>query len=230
MGDCGKAVGCPGQRPACETNSAAFAAALDTSLILYAEHEFNASTFVARICASTLSDLYSCLAAACSALKGRLHGGANEATIDYLEVLPSTTEAEKFLQKHFSQKQLVMGFGHRVYKNGDPRHPVVKALAKELSARVPQHSRLVEVADYIETRIDAEKKIKPNLDFFSAVLYRQLGIPKKLSTPLFVLSRVSGWAAHVFEQRAKNKLIRPLSNYTGPQPRDIPEYVARVKL
>lgn len=192
------------------------ARALDVSLTLYAEHDFNASTFAARICASTLSDLHSAVCAGIGTLKGRLHGGANEAAMELLAGLNSTAAADRFLDESFKKKRLVMGFGHRVYKNGDPRHQIIKEYSRRLSAEAGGKPALFAISDHIEERMVREKRIHPNLDFFSASVYNQIGIPTSLFTPIFVISRTTGWCAHVFEQRANNALIRPKSRYVGP--------------
>lgn len=194
---------------------------MDVSLILYAEHDFNASTFAARVCASTLSDFYGCICTGVATLKGKLHGGANEAAMEYLEKLKSKEDADKFLNEKFKKKDLIMGFGHRVYKNGDPRHKIIKHYSKLLSETPKGNPNLYEISDYIESRMVTEKRIHPNLDFFSASAYNQIGIPTDFFTPLFVISRVTGWSAHIFEQRKKNTLIRPKSKYVGPAPRKI---------
>ena len=204
--------------------------ALDVCLILYAEHEFNASTFAARVCASTLSDAYSCVAAAIGTLKGRLHGGANEASSAYLQKLKSISDADKFLDENFKNKHLIMGFGHRVYKKGDPRHPIVREVSAALSRGPQGMPALQKLGEHIERRMVEEKKIPPNLDFFASILFTQLRIPRDLATPVFVLSRTSGWLAHIIEQRSKNKLIRPLSKYTGPVNRPLPPYIMQPKL
>jgi 2-methylcitrate synthase len=191
---------------------------LTTSLILYAEHEFNASTFVARIVASTRSDLYSAIGAAIGTLKGSLHGGANEAAMALIEQFQTPEQAEQGIMDLLTRKQIVMGFGHRVYRSSDPRSEVIKPWAQRL-AGVSQESRLYVISERIEQVMRRERNLFPNLDFYSASLYHFCGIPTKLFTPLFVLARTAGWAAHVFEQRANNKLIRPDAEYTGPDPR-----------
>jgi 2-methylcitrate synthase len=191
-----------------------FSKALDVSLILYAEHEFAASTFAARITASTLSDAYSCITSAIGTLRGPLHGGANEEAMKLIQLFKSEEEAEKGIQKMLLDKKLIMGFGHRVYTKGDPRSPIVKALAKEL-ASTDAFKKLFSIAESIEKTIWEEKQIYPNLDFYTALVYHFMGIPTELFTPLFVLSRITGWLAHVKEQRSNNKLIRPLANYIG---------------
>ncbi|EAS03271.1 2-methylcitrate synthase/citrate synthase II (macronuclear) [Tetrahymena thermophila SB210] len=193
--------------------------AVDVSLILYAEHDFNASTFAARVTVSTLADFYSGITTAIGTLRGPLHGGANEAVMQYLENIRSIEEANSFLTESFKSKKLIMGFGHRVYKNGDPRSDIIKEYSKLLAEKQPKFGKkiLYQISEHIETRVVNEKKKFPNLDFYSASTYHQCGIPTELFTPIFVMSRVTGWAAHIFEQRANNKLIRPTSNYTGPQ-------------
>ena len=192
--------------------------ALDASLTLYAEHEFNASTFTARVCAATLSDFYSCVTAAIGSLRGPLHGGANEAAMDLIERFDSPTAATQGVEAMLARKEKVMGFGHAVYRTSDPRNAVIKAWSKKLGAEAGDRV-LYPVSEAIETLLWREKKLFPNLDFYSASAYRFLGIPTPLFTPIFVCSRVSGWAAHVFEQRANNKLIRPTADYVGPAER-----------
>lgn len=201
---------------------------MDVSLILYAEHDFNASTFACRITASTLSDLYSCLCTGVGTLKGKLHGGANEAAMEYLEKLKSVDEADGFLNQNFKNKSLVMGFGHRVYKNGDPRHHIIKSYSHKLSQTAYGKPQLYNISDHIEQRMINEKNIHPNLDFFSASAYDQLGIPIELFTPIFVISRTTGWVAHAYEQRANNTLIRPLSKYTGPLGLKIDDFMPKL--
>jgi 2-methylcitrate synthase len=192
--------------------------ALDASLTLYAEHEFNASTFTARVCAATLSDFYSCVTAAIGSLRGPLHGGANEAAMELIERFDSPGAATKGVEAMLARKEKVMGFGHAVYRTSDPRNAVIKAWSKKLGAESGDEV-LYPVSEAIETLLWREKKLFPNLDFYSASAYRFLGIPTPLFTPIFVCSRVSGWAAHIFEQRANNKLIRPTAEYIGPAER-----------
>lgn len=190
---------------------------LDVSLILYAEHEFNASTFTVRTIASTLSDFYSAICGGIGALRGPLHGGANEAAIELIMSFKSAEEAEKGIQQMLENKELIMGFGHRVYTTKDPRSPIIKEWARTLSD--PQ---LFSIAERIEEVMWHEKKLFPNLDFYSALAYRSLGIPTEMFTPLFVMSRITGWSTHLLEQRDNNKLIRPISEYTGPEQRNYP--------
>lgn len=192
--------------------------AMDVSLILYAEHEFNASTFTARVVASTLSDLHSAVAAAIGALKGPLHGGANERVMDVLREVGSPQHAEAWVRERLARKEKIMGFGHRVYKTGDPRAAYLKSLCQEL-AEATGNEAMEATAATIEQIVTSEKKLPANLDWPSARLYHYLGLPVELYTPLFVLSRVSGWCAHVIEQHANNRIIRPLARYTGPSGR-----------
>ena len=202
--------------------------AMEISLILYAEHGFNASAFASRVTSSTLSDLYSCIVTGVGTLKGKLHGGANEAAMDYLSELKTIKESDDFLNNCFKNKVKVMGFGHRVYKNGDPRHFIVRELSKELSKTAYGKPQLYKISEHMENRMVKEKGIYPNLDFFSASAYDQLGIPKKFFTPLFVVSRSAGWIAHVYEQRKSNALIRPRANYTGPLGRKVKDFMPKL--
>jgi citrate synthase len=192
--------------------------AMDVSLILYAEHEYNASTFTARVITSTMSDLHSALAGAIGALKGPLHGGANEKVMDVLKAVGKKENAEPWVRAALARKEKIMGFGHRVYKDGDPRAVYLKELCGQL-ARESGNEPLESVADVIERVIWEEKKLPPNLDWPSGRLYHYMGLPVELYTPLFVLSRTAGWAAHVIEQHDNNRLIRPRARYVGPQRR-----------
>jgi 2-methylcitrate synthase len=194
--------------------------ALDVSLILYAEHEFNASTFTARVIISTLPDFYSAVTGAIGALRGPLHGGANEAAMELIEKFKTPDEAGKRLLDMLAHKEKIMGFGHRVYKISDPRNTVIKAWAKKL-AQAAGDKRLYPISERIEEVMWREKKLFPNLDFYSASAYHFLGIPTPMFTPLFVMSRISGWAAHIMEQRANNRLIRPTADYIGPGEREV---------
>ncbi|MBX3439955.1 MAG: 2-methylcitrate synthase, partial [Planctomycetaceae bacterium] len=192
--------------------------AMDASLILYAEHEFNASTFVARITASTLSDMYSAITAAIGTLRGPLHGGANEAAMELIERYQTAEEAEQGIMEALAKKEKIMGFGHRVYRDRDPRSDIIQEWARRLADECGDR-RLYPVSERIHAIMKREKNLFPNLDFYSASAYHFLGIPTELFTPLFVFARTAGWAAHVMEQRADNRLIRPNADYTGPQPR-----------
>jgi len=192
--------------------------ALDTSLILYAEHELNASTFAARITASTLSDMHSAVITAIGTLKGPLHGGANEKAMEMLIEIGKPGKAEAWIENAISRKRRIMGFGHRVYKKGDPRNPFIKKIAGDLGRRLGD-TRWFEISEVVEKVIDREKGLHPNLDFYSSSAYYLLGIPIPLYTPLFAAARVTGWTAHIMEQHADNRLIRPRGNYTGPEKR-----------
>ena len=191
------------------------ARALDTIFVLYAEHEYNASTFAARVIASTLADTYSSVIAAIGALRGPLHGGANEAAMELIAGFDSPLDAEKSIRNMLKGHRLVMGFGHRVYKNGDPRSAIVKELARRLCSD-RGGSVLFEIAERIEQVMMNEKGLFPNLDFYAALAYHYCGVPTHMFTPLFAVSRTSGWVAHVIEQRAGNTLIRPNAEYVGP--------------
>lgn len=193
--------------------------ALDVSLILYAEHEFNASTFAARVTASTESDFYSAIVTAIGTLRGPLHGGANEAAMELIEKFQTPDEAEKAIRDMLAIKTKIMGFGHRVYKTNDPRSDVIKAWSKKLSVDA-NDAYLYPVSERIEKILWDEKKLFPNLDFYSASAYHFAGIPTSLFTPIFVMARLTGWSAHIMEQRANNRLIRPLADYVGPEPQD----------
>jgi len=192
---------------------------IDASLILYAEHDFNASTFGCRVTASTMSDHYSAICTGIGTLRGNLHGGANEAVMEFISELRSIQEAEQAVREKFAQKQLIMGFGHRIYKGGDPRNAIFKSLSHELSERPEGNVLLYQVSEHIENLMASEKNMYPNADFYAASAYAQAGIPTHFFTPLFVMARTSGWTAHVVEQRLHNKIIRPTSLYVGPEPR-----------
>ena len=193
-----------------------FSQVMNVSLILYAEHEFNASTFTARVCASTLSDMYSCVTGAIGTLRGPLHGGANEAAMELIENWQSPDEAELALLGMLDRKEKIMGFGHAIYRESDPRNAIIKQWAEKLAADVGD-TTLYPVSVRCEEVMWRKKKLFCNADFFHASAYHFMGIPTKLFTPIFVMSRVTGWAAHVKEQRANNRIIRPSADYTGPE-------------
>lgn len=191
---------------------------MNVSLILYAEHEFNASTFAARVTAATLSDFYSCITSAIGTLRGSLHGGANEAAMELIERFNSPNDVEPQLMVMLENKAKIMGFGHRVYTKSDPRSDIIKVWSKQL-AEAQGSLLLYNISEQVEEVMLREKKLFPNLDFYSASAYHYCDIPTSLFTPIFVMSRITGWSAHVFEQRADNRLIRPSSKYIGPEAR-----------
>lgn len=193
---------------------------MNVSLILYAEHEFNASTFTARVCASTLSDMHSCITGAIGTLRGPLHGGANEAAMEMIEKFTSADHAEQEMLGMLARKEKIMGFGHAIYKESDPRNAIIKSWAEKLASDVGD-TVLYPVSVRCEEVMWREKKLFCNADFFHASAYHFMDIPTKLFTPIFVMSRLTGWAAHVMEQRADNRIIRPSAEYTGPQPRKV---------
>ncbi|MBD1566557.1 2-methylcitrate synthase [Vibrio sp. SA48] len=186
------------------------------SLILYAEHEFNASTFAARVCASTLSDIHSCVTGAIGTLRGPLHGGANEAAMEMIENWQTPEEAESNILQMLANKDKIMGFGHAIYRESDPRNALIKRWSKTLSEAVGD-THLYAVSERVEAVMKREKGLFCNADFFHASAYHFMDIPTKLFTPIFVMSRLTGWAAHVFEQRANNRIIRPSADYDGPE-------------
>ncbi|MGH1540952.1 MAG: bifunctional 2-methylcitrate synthase/citrate synthase [Arenicella sp.] len=193
---------------------------MNVSLILYAEHEFNASTFAARVCASTLSDIHSCITSAIGTLRGPLHGGANEAAMAMIENWQSADEAEQAIMHKLANKELIMGFGHAVYTEFDPRNAVIKQWSQRLS-EIAGDSTLYQVSERCEAVMKREKGLFCNADFFHASAYHYMNIPTSLFTPIFVMSRTSGWAAHIMEQRSDNRIIRPNAEYIGPEARSV---------
>jgi 2-methylcitrate synthase len=199
---------------------------MNVSLILYAEHEFNASTFTARVCASTLSDIFSCVTGAIGSLRGPLHGGANEAAMEMIEKFRDAEHAEQEMMGMLARKEKIMGFGHAIYKESDPRNAIIKSWSEKLAADVGD-TVLYPVSVRCEEVMWREKKLFCNADFFHASAYHFMGIPTKLFTPIFVMSRLTGWAAHVMEQRADNRIIRPSAEYVGPAPRKVTPITSR---
>lgn len=193
---------------------------MQASLILYAEHEFNASTFTARVCASTLSDMHSCITGAIGSLRGPLHGGANEAAMELIEGMKDPEHAEESIMGMLARKDKIMGFGHAIYSESDPRNAVIKEWSEKL-AQKNGDTNLYDISVRCEAVMWREKKLFCNADFFHASAYNYMGIPTKLFTPIFVCSRLTGWAAHVMEQRADNRIIRPSAEYTGEEPRSV---------
>ena len=203
-----------------KTPSAQHRRVMDVSLILYAEHEFNASTFAARVCASTLSDMYSCITAAIGTLRGPLHGGANEAAMAMIQKFTSPADAKEQMAAMLARKEKIMGFGHAVYRTSDPRNVIIKGWSKKLAEENGDTS-LYDISVACEEYMWDTKKLFCNADFFHASSYHFMGIPTKLFTPIFVCSRLTGWAAHVMEQRSDNRIIRPNADYIGPGPRTV---------
>ena len=200
---------------------------INTALILYAEHEFNASTFAARVTAATLSDFYASICSAIGTLRGPLHGGANEEALKLILQYESVDEARAGIQQKLVNKELIMGFGHRVYTFSDPRSDIIKEKARELAVAT-DNLVLFQIAETIEKEMWDQKNLFPNLDFYSAIAFHLCDIPIQYFTPIFVIARTSGWAAHIIEQQNNNKLIRPTSNYTGPEPQVLPKLTERV--
>ncbi|AEG09658.1 bifunctional 2-methylcitrate synthase/citrate synthase [Shewanella baltica] len=200
--------------------SALHAKVMDVSLILYAEHEFNASTFTARVCASTLSDMHSCVTGAIGSLRGPLHGGANEAAMELIQDMKDEADARDILMGKLERKDKIMGFGHAIYRDSDPRNAIIKEWSEKLAA-ANGDDRLYRVSVACEALMWEQKKLFCNADFFHASAYHYMDIPTKLFTPIFVCSRVTGWAAHVMEQRSNNRIIRPSADYVGVAPRKV---------
>ncbi|MEP1553852.1 2-methylcitrate synthase [Paraglaciecola sp.] len=202
------------------TPSAQHQKVMDVSLVLYAEHEFNASTFTARVCASTLSDMHSCITGAIGSLRGPLHGGANEAAMDMIKQFTSPADAKQKMAGMLARKEKIMGFGHAIYRESDPRNVIIKKWSEKLATEYGD-STLYDVSVACEEFMWESKKLFCNADFFHASAYFYMGIPTKLFTPIFVCSRLTGWAAHVMEQRSNNRIIRPSADYVGAEPRTV---------
>ncbi len=194
---------------------------MDTIFILYADHEFNASTFAARVTASTLADMYAAVTSACGTLKGPLHGGANEESMKMLEEIKTPDRAEKWMMDALAQKKKIMGFGHRVYKKGDSRVPIMREIGRDLGKRVGKE-QWVPICEQLEATMEREKQLCANVDLYAAPVFTMFGFDPALNTPIFAASRVAGWCAHVIEQHDHNRLIRPRSLYTGPELRPYP--------
>jgi len=199
-----------------ETPSDVHRAVMNCSLILYAEHEFNASTFTARVCAATLSDMYSCITGAIGSLRGPLHGGANEAAMELIEKFDTPDAVEAQILGMLERKEVIMGFGHAIYRTSDPRNAIIKEWSDKLANENGDRT-LYDISCAIADTMWNTKELFPNADFFHASAYNYMGIPTKIFTPIFVMSRVTGWAAHVMEQRSNNRLIRPSADYIGPE-------------
>ncbi|MEY2487105.1 MAG: citrate synthase [Verrucomicrobiota bacterium] len=194
---------------------------LDTIFILYADHEFNASTFAARVTASTLADMYAAVTSACATLKGPLHGGANEESMKMLDDIKTPDRAEAWLKEQLAKKAKIMGFGHRVYKTGDSRVPIMREIGRDLGKRTGKE-QWIPICEALEKVMEREKQLYCNVDLYAAPVFAMLGFPPELNTPIFAASRVAGWCAHVVEQHDHNRLIRPRSLYTGPELRPYP--------